>query len=290
MDYQRIEVEPISGALGAEIRGADLANLDDETFAEIHQAWLAHLVVFFRDQDLTPDQHLAFATRFGPIHRHPFMRGMDDHPDILEIIKDTDDTHTFGSVWHTDQMFNPEPAMATILYAKETPDAGGDTMFANMYLALDSLSEGMRGMLEDVQTWNVGDKFKRGSGHGTPGAPRQERYQGNEKMSAKIKDPGNLQTETAHPLIRTHPETGRKALYIGSHTDGLDGFSDEESAPIIRFLNTHSVRPEFTCRFRWRPGSVAIWDNRCVQHHAIADYNGQHRRMHRITITGDKPY
>ena len=144
---RRIEVKPLAGALGAEISGIDLRKLDDETFAEIHDAWLEHLVVFFRGQSLTPEEQIAFAKRFGDIHYHPFMKGMDEHPEILEIIKEEGDTRAFGEVWHTDQMFNPKPAKATILYAKETPDVGGDTMFANMYLAYDALSEPMKAMI-----------------------------------------------------------------------------------------------------------------------------------------------
>jgi taurine dioxygenase len=285
MDYQRIDVAPLAGALAAEISGVDLAALDDETFAEIHHAWLAYQVVFFRDQYITPDQQLAFAHRLGDIHHHPFMQGMDSHPDIFEIIKEETDTHTFSATWHTDQMFNPNPAKATMLYAKETPDAGGDTLFASMYLAYDALSDGMKDMLADVETWSVGDKFKQNRGAG-----RAERYGGNEKMAAKVKDPDNVITEAAHPLFRTHPETGRKGLYIGSHMQTFVDFGDDEAEPIIAFLCDHATRLEFTCRFHWQPGSLALWDNRCVQHHAIADYNGQRRRMHRITIAGDTPY
>src|SRR5262245_65436549 len=160
--YRRIEVKPIAGALGAEIGGVDLGRLDEATFAEIKQAWLEHLVVFFRDQKITPQQQIAFAKRFGDIHYHPFMKGMPEHPEILEIIKEEGDTRAFGEVWHTDQMFNPKPAKATILYAKETPDAGGDTMFTNMYLAYETLSDPMRAMLEGVKTWKVGESKKRG--------------------------------------------------------------------------------------------------------------------------------
>ncbi len=285
MDVAKFEIRPVSGALGAEVRGVDLGALDDAAFDAVHAAWLDHLVLFFPDQDITPDQQLAFAHRFGEMHRHPFMKGMPDHPDILEIIKTEDDTHTFGSVWHTDQMFNPEPAKATMLYAKETPAAGGDTLFANGYLAYQALSDAMKEMLASVRTFSVGDKFKRSGGVG-----RQEPYQGNPDMAAQVQDPGNQITEASHPLIRTHPETGRKSLYIGSHVQTLDGFHEAEAEPILTFLRAHAVRPEFTCRFRWSPGALALWDNRCVQHHAIADYAGQRRRMHRITIAGDAPY
>jgi taurine dioxygenase len=285
--YRRIEVRPIAGALGAEIAGVDLARLDDATFADIKAAWLEHLVVFFRNQRITPEQQIAFARRFGEIHYHPFMRGMDEYPDILEIIKEESDTKAFGEVWHTDQMFNPKPAMATILYAKETPDAGGDTMFANMYLAYETLSEPMKALLASVKTWNVGDRKR--LGRTSEIAAREGRYAGNQKMAAKVRDPGDLVTEAEHPLVRTHPETGRKALYISNHTQTLAGFKDAEARPIIDFLRAHAVEPELTCRFRWEVGSLAIWDNRCTQHRALNDYPGKRRRMHRITIAGDAP-
>jgi alpha-ketoglutarate-dependent taurine dioxygenase len=287
--YRRIEVKPIAGALGAEIGGVDLARLDDETFKEIEAAWLEHLVVFFRRQSITPEQQIAFAKRFGDIHHHPFMKGMEEHPDILEIIKEEGDTKAFGEVWHTDQMFNPKPAKATMLYAKETPDAGGDTMFANMYLAYATLSEPMKALLEGVKTWNVGDR-KKLSQTKEIAAPREGRYTGNQKMAAKLRDPGDLVTEATHPLVRTHPETGRKTIYISNHTQTLDGFKEAEARPIIEFLRTHAVEPELTCRFRWEVGSMAIWDNRCTQHRALNDYPGKRRRMHRITIAGDVPF
>jgi taurine dioxygenase len=286
---RRIEVKPIAGALGAEIRGVDLAALDDATFEEIKEAWLEHLVIFFRDQDITPAQQVAFAKRFGDIHYHPFMKHMEEHPEILEIIKEEGDTKAFGEVWHTDQMFNPRPAKATMLYAKETPDAGGDTMFANMYLAYEALSEPMKALLGSVKTWNVGDRRKLQEADKI-GITREGRYAGNEKMGAKVRDPGDVETEAAHPLVRTHPETGRKAIYLSNHTQTLDGFRPAEAQPILEFLRTHVVEPEFTCRFRWEPGSMAIWDNRCTQHRALNDYHGKRRRMHRITIAGDAPF
>ena len=165
------------------------------------------------------------------------------------------------------------------------PTRGGDTMFSNGYLAYDHLSAPMRALLGSVRTFNVGDGFRRGVGM----ASRAERYAKNPQMQAKLKDPGNVPTESVHPLIRTHPETGRKAVYIGSHTRTLDGFKDGEADPIIEYLRTHTTRPEFTCRFRWEKGSLALWDNRCCQHLALADYN-ERRRMHRITIAGDTPF
>jgi taurine dioxygenase len=214
---------------------------------------------------------------------------MYEHPDILEIVKEEGDTRAFGEVWHTDQMFNPKPAKATILYAKETPDAGGDTLFANLYLAYDALSDAMKTMLASVKTWNVGDRKRLMQDDGM-GSATDGRYAGNEKMAAKVRDPGNVQTESVHPLVRTHPETGRKALYISNHTQTLDGFTRAEARPILDFLRMHAIQPEFTCRFRWEVGSLAIWDNRCTQHRALNDYAGKRRRMHRITIAGDPPF
>ena len=284
MLHRPIQVKPISGGLGAEIDGVDLSTLDDTAFAEINQAFLDHQVIFFRDQYITPEQQLNLALRFGDIHYHPYMLGMDDHPEILEIIKEPGETYTFGAAWHTDQMFNPSPAKATMLYAKETPAVGGDTMFSSMYKAYDGLSDAMKAMLKDVKTFNVGDRFKN-----MGGGSRAERYAGNKSMAGKVRDPGNQITEAHHPLFRTHPETGRTGLYIGSHTQGFEGMRAEEADPIIDYLRSHSIRPEYLCRFRWEPGSMAIWDNRCVQHYAVPDYN-ERRRMHRITIAGDVPY
>lgn len=284
MAMQAITVKPISGGLGADIKGVDLAKLDDATFAQIHQAFLDHQVVFFRDQDITPEQQITLARRFGDIHYHPFMSGMDEHPEILEIVKQPGETYTFGAAWHTDQMFNPSPAKATMLYAKETPDVGGDTMFASMYKAYDGLSDAMKAMLKNVRTFNVGDGFKN-----MGGGNRADRYAGNKAMANKVRDPGNQVTEAHHPLFRTHPETGRVGLYIGSHTQAFEGMRAEEADPIITFLRQHAIRPEYLCRFRWEPGSIALWDNRCVQHYAVPDYN-ERRRMHRITIAGDVPY
>jgi taurine dioxygenase len=277
--YQHITVRPFAGSMGAEIDGVDLANLSDEVFAELKSAWLEHQVVVLRNQKITPEQQIAFAHRFGEIHHHPFMKGMDAYPDILEIKKEPTDSYTFGAAWHTDQMFNPKPAMATMLYAHEVPSAGGDTMFANMYDAYDALSDGMKTMLADVKGWCVGGKA----------ADRGSRYGANPDMASKVRDPGDLQTESAHPIVRTHPETGRKGLYVGSHVKRFDGFTEAESDGMLKYLKAHSTRPEFTCRVRWQPGTLTLWDNRCVQHYAVPDYT-ERRRMHRITICGDVPF
>jgi taurine dioxygenase len=282
--YRHLEVEKISGSLGAEITGVDLAQeLPDEVIAEIRQALLDNLVIFFRDQALTPARQLAFAKRWGEIHLHPYMQGMDDYPEILEIVKTPQDKKNFGGSWHSDQMFTANPAMGTMLYGKTIPSAGGDTMWTNQYLAYESLSEGMRRLLDPLKAVSKGDNF---SSH--DGKTRKEYYA--DKISMKVRDPGSTQTVTTHPLVRTHPETGRKALFIGGHVHKFEDMTEQESRPLIDFLMQHSTRPEFTCRFRWKSGSVAFWDNRCTQHFAINDYPAETRIMHRVTICGDTPY
>jgi taurine dioxygenase len=283
--YRHLRVTPISGAAGAEIRGVDLARtLPNEVLAEIRGALLDHLVIFFRDQRLTDDELLAFARSWGDIHLHPFMEGMPEHPEILEIVKRPTDKKNFGGAWHTDQMFSPRPAMGTMLYALEVPSAGGDTMFTNQYLAYETLSPAMRAMLDRLRTVCIGDRSKRSGG------PARQNVISTQMASMRGKDPGDEQTDSIHPLVRTHPETGRKALYIGGHVQAFEGMTDEESAPLIAFLMAHSTRPEFTCRFRWETGSLAFWDNRCTQHFAVNDYPAETRIMHRVTVCGDVPF
>ena len=284
-DYQHITVTPIAGSLGAEIGNVDLAADNPEgVYSEIHRALLENLVIFFRDQNITPDQQLAFARRWGDLHQHPFMKGMEDYPDILEIKKLPTDKKNFGGGWHSDQMFAPKPAMGTILLARETPDAGGDTLFANMYDAYDALSDGMKKMLDGMKAVSSGDNFKQDGGKS-----RKEVYGKYHTMQVRDPDPKE-RTTNAHPVVRTHPETGRKALYAGGHWRHFEGMTEAESEPLMTFLREHSTRPEFTCRFRWRPGSIAFWDNRCTQHFAIDDYPGKTRVMHRITVCGDEPF
>ena len=282
--YRHLDVAPISGAAGAEIAGVDLApDLPDDVLAKVRAALLAHQVIFFRDQRLTDDQLLGFARRWGEIHLHPFMEGMADHPEILEIVKRPTDKRNFGGAWHTDQMFAPRPAMGTMLYALEVPSAGGDTMFTNQYLAYESLSPAMRAMLDGLRSVCIGDRSKRSGG------PARQDVISTQMASMRGRDPGDVQTDRVHPLVRTHPETGRKALYIGGHVQAFEGMTDEESAPLIAFLMAHSTRPEFTCRFRWETGSLAFWDNRCTQHFALNDYHGHRREMGRTSVKGTKP-
>ena len=275
---ERIQVTPVSPAVGAEIAGVDISQtLDDQTVAEIRAALLEHLVVFFRGQILTPESLLAFARRFGTLSRYPFVKGMDDYPDVVEVVKREDEIHNFGGIWHSDTTYLDCPPLGSVLYAVEIPPVGGDTLFANMYLAYETLSDGMKEFLDGLKAVNSAQKADAAVGR----LKRASERPGGEDPSA---------VEAVHPIVRTHPETGRKALFVNrGHTVKIDGFTEEESRPILEYLYAHQTRPEFTCRFRWTPGAVAFWDNRPAQHNAINDYQGHRRVMHRVTLAGDRP-
>jgi taurine dioxygenase len=276
-DYRRIVVVPVAGALGAEIRGVDVgADLADETVAEIRRAWLDHCVVFFRDQALTPDRFLAFARRIGEPVEYPFVKGIDGYPEIIAVSKLPGETVNFGGIWHSDTVYLERPPMGTMLVAREVPPYGGDTLYSSMYAAYDALSPGMKRMLEGVRAVNT-------SALADVSKTREDRMR-----DAGTQDDREFVAE--HPVVRTHPETGRKALYVNvAHTARFVDMTEEESRPLLRYLFEHSVRPEFTCRFRWRVGSLALWDNRCAMHNPVNDYHGFTRTMHRITLAGDVP-
>ena len=275
MNRDQLDVRPLTGAMGAEIHGVDLSQeLDDRTFGAVHRALLDHGVIFFREQDITPAQQMAFAKRWGEVHLHPHMPCLPDHPGIIEIVKKEDDTTVFGENWHTDQMFTPTPARVTLLYAKQVPPVGGDTLFANLYLAYDTLSDGMKAMIADLRTISVYDKQKKRPAAMAPTAPDE------------AAEPAE------HPLVRPHPETGRKALYLchAGITRQIAGMTEDESRPLLSYLINHATKPEFTCRFRWEVGSMAIWDNRRALHYPVNDYYGYRRVMHRITIEGERTF
>ena len=285
LSYKRIDVKPIAGALGAEILGVDIAGgVDQETQDEIYRAWLDNNVIFFRDQSIAPAQQIEFARRFGEIHRHLFNKALDDHPEITEIFKTPELKSNAGGRWHSDQMYTPVPAKATMLYSREIPEGRGDTMFSNMYLAFETLSEGMKASLQGMKAVHNGDSRNHPSGK-----TRTERVAEGTIHMAQI-DPGDAQTISSHPVVRTHPETGRKLLYIGGHTERFDDWTEAESKPLLDYLKAHATRPEFTCRFHWTDNAMAMWDNRCCQHFAINDYDGYQRRLHKIMIKGDAPY
>jgi len=278
MGTNALDIRPLSGALGAEILGIDLSHdLGDDTVAAIRAAWLEHLVVFFREQELDAEQFLALAGAFGEPVEYPFVKGLDGFPQITPVIKLEHETVNFGGLWHSDTAYLDKPPMATMLIARETPPRGGDTLFANMYLAYETLSEGLRRVLDGLTAVNSSAKAD-------VTKTREDRIKDSGKTEAK------KEYNAAHPVVRTHPETGRKALYVnGGHTVRFSDMSAEESAPLLNYLFTHMVRPEFTCRFRWEPGSIALWDNRCTQHNPVNDYHGFRRVMHRVTLAGDVP-
>lgn len=275
---EEIGILPLSGGIGAEIVGVDLSRpLTESMVAALRQALLDHLVIFLRDQTMTPEQQVAFAERFGTPDIYPFIKGLDGFPMITPVLKKEDETVNFGGIWHSDTVYQPCPPMGTMLYAKELPPYGGDTLFANQYLAYETLSAPLRGILDSLKAVNSAAK-------GRVAATRQNR----------IEEGGTGQVAEAmvaeHPVVRTHPETGRKALYVNvAHTVKFVGMSEAESEPILSFLYQHQVRPEFCCRFRWSPGTLAFWDNRCAQHNPINDYHGHRRLLHRITLKGDAP-
>ena len=275
-NYRHIEVQPIAGALGAEIHGVDVARpLDAEAVAEIRRAFLEHLVVFFRNQTLAPRELLAFARRFGEPVEYPQLQGLPECPLITPVIKLEDERVNFGGVWHSDTAYLERPPMGSMLYAVEIPPYGGDTLFANQYLAYETLSEGLKKTLAGLTGVNASTKAD-------ASRTREDRLRA---MGAELKV---LVGE--HPVVRTHPETGRKALYVNvGHTTAFKGWTEAESRPLLDHLFAHQVRPEFTCRFRWEPGSLAFWDNRCAQHNPVNDYHGFRRVMHRVTLAGDRP-
>src|SRR5215831_1632701 len=280
MHTTRLEIFPIAGALGAEIYGVDLgANPDDATIAGIRKALLDYCVVFFRDQQLDAPEQKALARRFGEIFVHPNYHGLQPDPEIVEIRREPGDTRIVGEEWHTDTTMVAEPPMGAILYAVEAPPYGGDTLFANQYLAYETLSDGMKRLLADLRAVHS-DRKVAGPKSGA-----------NVGRSTKARDDETWrETINVHPVVRTHPETGRKLLFVNhAYTMGFEGMTEAESRPLLDYLLEHGHRPELTCRFRWANGSIAFWDNRCVKHLAVNDAGPYRRVMRRVQIAGDRP-
>ncbi len=280
-DFKSFTLEPLSGALGADISDIDLATVGDNAAAELRAALNQHLVLFFSDQSITSEQQLALAARFGTVIDHPFVTSLADHPGIIEIVKEAGEEHNWGGGWHADMTFTPEPPLGAVLCAREVPPWGGDTLFANLQLAYDALSGGMKDMLDGMTALH---------------------YSGEAEVYSKNYESMHLREDVTeefseHPVVRTHPETGRKGLFVNRvFTRRFAGMTRAESQPILDFLHDHSERPEFTCRFRWRNDAVAIWDNRAVMHNALSDYHpgrmgqGYRRCLHRATIAGEAPF
>jgi taurine dioxygenase len=276
-----VDIQPLAGALGAEIRGISLKALDDAGWRRVHEAFLRHAVLAIRGQSLAPDDLMRVGSRFGEPCHYPFVTGLEGYPYIFEVVKEEAETVNFGGNWHSDTTYLAQPPAATLLYAVETPSHGGDTLFTSTSAAYDALSEGMRRLLDGLVGVNSA-----GLKHG--GGRHQMHKTINSMKLHDIEDAERFEAE--HPVVRTHPETGRKALYLSrSHTVRFRNMSDEESRPLIEWLQAHQTRPEFTCRVRWEPGTLTIWDNRCTQHNAVNDYHGQRRRMRRLTVGAQTP-
>lgn len=273
-----MKIHRIAGALGAELHGVDLTQpLSTDLQHAIRAALLEHLVIFFRDQPLSTEQFMRFAHAMGEPVEYPFVKGLDNFPCVIEVKKLEHEKNNFGGIWHSDTTYLEQPPMGSMLLAHEIPPYGGDTLFANQYLAWETLSDTMKSLLDGL-------KGISSSAKADVSKTREDRL----KTDGKADAPKNY--THAHPLVRTHPETGRKALYVNvAHTSGIVGMTDEESAPLLKFLFEHQVKAEFTCRFVWKPYSLAFWDNRCAQHNPVNDYHGFKRVMHRITLAGDTP-
>ena len=268
--YETIQVEPLTPTIGAELSGIDVAQpLCEQQVHEISHALAQHLVIFFREQKLSTDQHKAFGRYFGRLHVHPVV-GMKEHPEVIEISADENSKYIAGEVWHADVTCDPEPPMGSILYMHRVPEnGGGDTLFSNMYRAYETLSEPVRRMIDGLAAVHDGERVYR---------VRQGRTENRDYPRSE------------HPMVRTHPVTGRRALYVNPNfTSHISGVSRHESDAILDMLYRHSARDDFKCRFKWRPGSIAFWDNRCAQHQAMWDYFPQKRYGQRVTIAGDKP-
>jgi taurine dioxygenase len=277
MTNASLAVRPLSTAVGAEILGGDLADsLPAPTIEAIRHALFEHGVMFLRDQKLTPEQHVAFARRFGEINVNRFFKAVDGYPMIAEVRKEPEQTGNIGGGWHTDHSYDEAPAMGSILYAREVPETGGDTVFASMYAAYEALSDGLKQTLEGLRAL-----------HSSRHIFGVEAYAGRGDLKGRYLNPEAATQDAVHPVVVRHPGSGRKALYVNAaFTVRIVGWTDEESRPLLQYLYQHAARPEFTYRFQWREGSLAFWDNRCTWHYALNDYHGHRRLMHRITVEG----
>ncbi len=274
-----LEITPLSDTVGAEVRGVDLtAPLPLQTLAQLREIWLGAGVLVLPDQHLSSDAFLAFARSLGEVSEYPFLRGLAGFPEITEVVKLPHERVNFGGVWHSDTTYLARPPTATLLLARETPPTGGDTLFASQAAAYEALSDSMKQRLLGLRAVNSSAKAE-------VSLTREDRLRDAARSEAA------QAFEALHPVVRTHPETGRRALFVNpAHTVRFDGMTEAESTPLLSQLFEHQIRPQFTCRVRWRPGTLAIWDNRQVLHFPINDYHGHRRVMHRITLAGDVPF
>ena len=278
-----LDVRPITGSFGADVHGLDLSQpLDGATTTAVEAAFAQHMVLAFRGQELTVEQLEAFALQFGTFGDTPFITPVDGHPNVLAVIREADEAGAlFGGSWHSDWSFQSAPPSATILYGHEVPPAGGDTVFTNQYLAYETLSDGMKRMLDGVNAIHSAQRSYGPQGvFGRPDPDAAMHIQGGEEALAT----------QVHPIVRTHAVTGRKLLFVNDvYTIGIQDMNGPESNALLGYLFQHAKQVSFLCRVRWEPGTVTMWDNRCVQHHAINDYPGQRREMHRVTLAGEIP-
>jgi taurine dioxygenase len=266
-----------------EILGLDVRDPSPDVVRTLTDALLHHSVVFVRDQTLSPEEQVALTARLGPVLRVPYIRHLDDHPDVIAVLKEADEQRisTFGGTWHSDFSFLDEPPSYTLLHAVELPEVGGDTLWASQYAAFDALSPGMQRMLEPLRAVQTAWP------HGTRGPGPNAAVSRSVPMTRN--DP-SADREVLHPVVRVHPVSGRNALFVNPvYTQWFEGMTEAESRPLLQFLFDHATKPEFTCRLRWEPGTLAIWDNRCLLHLAINDYDGSRRLLHRTTVAGDRP-
>jgi len=280
----RIEVRPLAGALGAEVVGVELSTpLEESEFAALRQALLDHSVLCLRDQKLTRQAQLEFARRFGTPEVHPIANGMAEHPEIIRVLKPAGEAAYFGTSWHSDNSFFVEPSAQTILYGEAVPPTGGDTLFASMEAAYESLSTPIKALLEPLEAAHSATRAY------DPRTTGEAKYRGETAITYTYSD--SIHDEVLHPVVRTHPESGRKSLYVNPmFTQRIVGLETHESDALLAMLYQHATRPDFTCRVRWRPGTLTLWDNRCVQHYAIDDYQDFERVMYRVTIGGSRPH
>lgn len=265
-----MKIRKLTGTVGAELSGVSLAGCGRDVALDVQKVLFDHGVVVLRDQEISPEDHIAFAEQWGEIDVNRFFKPVDGYPKIAEVRTTPEQEGVIGGTWHTDHSYDPAPAMVSILVAREVPPTGGDTCFASQTAAYTYLSSGMREALEGLKAWHSDGSFASGA-----------------RLAGIRRD--NTGVQGLHPVVIRHPQTSQRALYVnGDFTTHFDGWTEEESAPLLHYLYRHCTRPEFMCRISWKPGSVVIWDNRLVQHFAVADYQGYARLMHRITVEGQE--
>lgn len=276
-----MKITPLTTAIGAEVDEIDLsASLSDEQISDVQRAFRKHLVLFFRNQNLEPPDLVRFSRMFGPVGAYPFAKPLPGYPEVIAIIKEPEQQTVFGGIWHTDSTYLETPSAASVLYSLEVPEVGGDTLFANMYQAWEHLDDELKERIKtrSARHSSAKNRAKLRADHLQTGAMKAQEQ--------KVDDVH----EALHPLVRKHPHSSRPSLYVSpAHTTSIEGLMQEESDEILDHLFQHVLKDDFKCRFRWSPGTLAIWDNRCTLHYPVNDYPGVRRVMHRVTIEGEKP-